>query len=66
MSAMAQQITSLTIVTQTFIQAQIKENIKATRHLPLLGEFTGDRRIPHTKDQLSGKCFHLMTSSYRQ
>ena len=29
MSAMMSQITSLTIVTQTFIQAQIKENIKA-------------------------------------
>ena len=26
--------------------AQIKENIKAPRHWPLLGEFTGDRWIP--------------------
>ena len=32
MSAMASQITSLMIVTQPFIQAQIKENIKALRH----------------------------------
>ena len=32
MSAMASQITSLAIVYSTFIQAQIKENIKASRH----------------------------------
>ena len=39
---MASQITSLTIVTQLFIQAQIKENIKDPRHQPLCGEFTGE------------------------
>ena len=32
-------------------KAQIKENIKAPRHWPLCGEFTGDRWIPRTKDQ---------------
>ena len=42
MSAMASHITSLTIVYSTVIQAQIKENIKAPRHWPLWGEFTGD------------------------
>ena len=46
MGTMMSQITSLTIVTQQFIQAQIKENIKALRHWPLWGEFTGDRWIP--------------------
>ena len=35
---------------QPFVQAQVKENIKAPRHLPLLGESTGDRWIPLTKD----------------
>ena len=45
-----------------FIQAQIKENIKAPRHWPLWGEFTGDRS-PH-KGQWREKCFHLMTSSW--
>ena len=35
MIAMASQITSLTIVTQPFIQAQMNENIKA----PVTGEF---------------------------
>ena len=35
MGAMASQITNLTIVYSTFIQAQIKENIKAPRDWPL-------------------------------
>ena len=34
-----------------FIQTQIKENIKAPRHWPLCGEFTGDRWTPRTKGQ---------------
>ena len=45
------------LFTQPFIQAPIKENIKALHHWPLWGEFTGDRWIPH-------KCFHFMTSSW--
>ena len=32
-------------------KAQIIENIKAPRHWPLCGEFTGDRWIPRTKGQ---------------
>ena len=52
--------------TEPFIQAQIKENIKAPRHLSLCGEFTGDRWIPRTNGQQRGKCFHLMTSSCEQ
>ena len=51
MNAMASRIPSLTIVYSTFIQAQAKENIKASRHWPLCGEFTGDRWIPRTKGQ---------------
>ena len=39
------------IFTQPFIQAEIKENIKAPRHWPLCGEFTGDRWNPRTKGQ---------------
>ena len=42
MGAMASQITSSRLFTQPFIQAQIKENIKAPRHWPLCGEFTGE------------------------
>ena len=62
MGAMASQITSLFLFTP-FIQAQIKEDIKAPRYWPLCGEFTGDRWISRTKGQKRGKCFHLMTSS---
>ena len=59
MSAIASQITSvLLLFTQPFVQMQIKENIKARRHWPLCGEFTGDRWIPRTNGQQRGKCFH--------
>ena len=34
------------LFTQSFIQTQIKENIKAPRHWPLCGEFTGTRKFP--------------------
>ena len=50
------------MLTQPFNQAEIKENIKALRHWPLCGEFTGDRWIPRTNGQWRGKCLHLMTS----
>ena len=62
MGATASQITSLTLFSQRFIQTQIKGNIKAPRHWPFWGEFTGDWWIPCTNGQLRGKCFHLMTS----
>ena len=48
------------LFTQSFVQTQIKENIKAPRHWPLRGKFT------ETNGQLRGKCFHLMTSSWYQ
>ena len=51
------------LLAQPFVQAQIKENIKAPRHWPLLGESTDHRWIPLTKGQWRGKCFHLMTAS---
>ena len=35
----------------SLFKAQIKENIKAPRHWPLWGKFTGDRWIPRTKGQ---------------
>ena len=40
-----------------FFQAQIKQNIKAPRHWPLWGEFTGHRWILRTKGQWHGKMF---------
>ena len=51
------------LFTQSFIQTQIKENIKAPRHWPMCGDFTGDRWSPRTNGQLRRKCSHLMTSS---
>ena len=55
--AMASQITSLTVVYSTVHWGQVKENIKAPRHWPLCGEFTGDRWIPHTNVQWRGNVF---------
>ena len=57
MSAMAPQFTSLTIFTEAFIQAQMKENINAPRHWPLWGEFTGDRWIPPHKVPVRREMF---------
>ena len=42
MGAMASKITSLAVVYSTLYLGEIKENIKAPRHWPLCGEFTGD------------------------
>ena len=38
------------VFAEPFVQAQIKDNIKALRRWPLWGESTGDRWIPLTKD----------------
>ena len=51
MGVTAYQITSLTIVYSTVCSGEIKENIKAPRHWPLYGVFTGDRWIPRTNGQ---------------
>ena len=51
MSAVASQITSLTIVYSTVYSDADQRNIKAPCHWPLWGEFTGDRWIPPTKSQ---------------
>ena len=44
-------------LSQPFIQVQIKENIKAPRHWPLCGEFTGDRWLPPHKGPITRKMF---------
>ena len=46
MSAMTSEITGVSNVSQLFVQAQIKENIKAPRRWPLGVESTGDRWFP--------------------
>ena len=59
MSAMASQTSASLLFTKTFIQAQIKEKIKATRHWPLCGEFTGSQWISHTKGPITRKMFQF-------
>ena len=39
------------VFTQLFVQAQIKEDVKASYHLHLWGEFTCRWWIPHKKSQ---------------
>ena len=66
MSAMASQITGLPIVYSTVYSGadqRASKSVKAPRHWPLWGEFTGDRWIPRTKGQSRRKCSHFMTSS---
>ena len=65
MSTIASQITGVSIVYSIVCSGADQRNIKAPRHWPLWGEFTGDRWIPLTKGQYSGKCPYLMTSSCR-
>ena len=51
LGAMASQITSFTIVYSTVYSGADERNIKAPRHWPLCGEFTGDRSTPRTNGQ---------------
>ena len=63
MGEITSQITSLSTVYLPVYSGT--ENIKAPRHWPLCEEITGDRWIPHINGQQRGKCFHLMTTSWR-
>ena len=51
MGAMQLKSPASPLFTQPFIQTQVKRNIKAPRHWPLCGEFTGNRWIPRTNGQ---------------
>ena len=51
MGTVSSKIISIAIVYSTFIQTQIKENIKAPRHFTDLFPGTGDRWIPRTNGQ---------------
>ena len=46
MNAMASQITGVSIDYSTVCSGADQENLKATRHWPLWGEYTGDREFP--------------------
>ena len=51
MDEMASETTSLTIVYTGVYSGADQKIIKAPRHWPLCGEFTGPRWIPRTKGQ---------------
>ena len=63
-SAMASQITSLTIVYSTVYISADQRKHQSSALLAFMWEFTDDRWIPRTKGQWRGKCFHLLTSSW--
>ena len=63
MSAMASQITSLTAVYSTVYWGADQRKHQSSALLAFVWGI--HRWIPRTKDQLRGKCFHLMTSSCR-
>ena len=55
MRTMASQIAIALLFAQPFVQAYIKQNIKAPLHWPLWRESTGDRLIPLTMGQYNAE-----------
>ena len=66
MSAIASQITSLTIVYSTVYSDADQRKHKSSASLAFVWGIHRDRWIPCTKGQLRDKCLHLMTSSCYQ
>ena len=64
MTTMASQITSLTVVYPTVYSDADQRKHQSSASLAFVWGIHRDRWIPRTKGQLSGKCFHLMTSSW--
>ena len=67
MGTIASQITSLSVVYSTVYpdaDQRKHQSIKAPRHWPLCGEFTGTGEFPAQRASNAAKCFHLMTSSW--
>ena len=63
MTTIASRITSLTIVYSTVYSDADQRKHQSSASLAFVWGIHRDRWIPHTKGQLRGKCFHLMTSS---
>ena len=63
MTTMASQITSLTVVYSIVYSGADQRKHQRSASLAFVRGINRDRWIPHTKGQLRGKCFHLMTSS---
>ena len=64
MTAMASQITSLTVVYSTVYSDAGQRKHQSSVSLAFVWGIHRDRWIPRTKGQLRGKCFYLMTSSW--
>ena len=62
---MASQITSLTVVYSTVYSDADQRKHQSSASLAFVWGIHRDRWIPRTKGQLRGRCFHLMTSSWR-
>ena len=62
-TTMASQITSLTVVYSAVYSDTDQRKHQSSASLAFVWGIHRDRWIPHTKGQLRGKCFHLMTSS---
>ena len=63
MTTVASQITSLTIVYSIVYSGADQRKHQSSASLAFVRGIHRDWWIPHTKGQLRGKCFHLMTSS---
>ena len=63
MTPMASQITSLTVVCSAVYSDADQRKHQSSASLAFVWGIHRDRWIPHTKSQLRGKCYHLMTSS---
>ena len=64
MTTIASQITSLTSVYSTVYSDADQRKHQSSASLAFVWGIHRDRWIPRTKDQLCGKCFYLMTSSW--
>ena len=65
MSTVASQITSLAVVySSVYLDANQRKH-QSSASLDFVWGIHRDRWIPRTKGQLRGKCFHLMTSSWK-
>ena len=65
MGAIASQITSLRIVYSTVYSDADQRKHQSSASLAFVYGIHRNRWIPRIKGQLRGKCFHLMTSSWR-
>ena len=64
MTTMASQVTSLTVVYSTVYPDADQIKHQSSASLAFVWGIHRNRRIPRTKGQLRGKCFHLMASSW--